>query len=282
MAAVVAAPQYDPPQYGLLASAAAPPPGEDPRAWTRSITWRPETCGGYGQISQCSAADLDPPDPGPGAPAYEPWAVVVQDRCTTMSGRDDVEGRLRRRLQAVESYAIARELWDGALTQADDLDNPYLTEAGSEDRPLTVLNGGTAVKLSVAAGLLEEALGDCLHGARGMIHAPRSVALNYPGVERTGATWVTRNGNLLVGDAGYPGSAPDHEDAAAPGDTQRWIAATGLVTVRRHPEITVLPGDDTTGGVRTADNTRLYRAERLVAATYDPCCRLFVLVDLTA
>lgn len=281
LAGIVFPPQAEPPQYGLVASALGPAPGETPDDWARGFSWKPETCGGYSVISQCSDTVLDVPGPGPGTPHYEPWAVVVEDSCSTLSGADGMPDRLRRQVLARESHALARELWDGALTQADDLGNPYLTEADSAARPLTVLAGGAAVKLSVAQGLLEEALGDCLHGARGMIHAPRSVAAALAVQEKVGTSLFTRSGNVVVPDSGYPGTAPSGGTAAAESST-RWMAATGLVTVRRHPEIAILPGDDATGGVRISDNRRLYTAQRLVAATYDPCCRLFVLVDLTA
>lgn len=281
MAGVVQPPQVEAPQFGLVASALNPPPGETPDTWARGFTWQPETCGGYSVISQCSDTELDVPGQGPGNPTYEPWAVVVSDSCSTMSGADGMPDRVRRQLIARESHAIARELWDGALTQADDLGNPWLTEPDTADRPVTVLAGGAAVKPAVAQGLIEEALGDCLHGARGMLHVPRAAAGMFAVQEKVGTSFYTRAGNLLVADAGYPGTNPDGETPASESST-RWVAATGLVTVRRHPEITILPGDDATGGVRTSDNRRLYTAERLVAATYDPCCRLFVLVDLTA
>lgn len=281
LAGIVSPPQVEAPQYGLVASALSPPPGENPGDWARGFSWQPETCGGYSVISQCSDTVLDVPGVGPGNPSYEPWAVVVSDSCSTMSGQDGMPDRVRRQLIARESHALARELWDGALTQADDLGNPYLTEPDTADRPVTVLAGGSAVKLSVAQGLLEEALGDCLHGARGMIHAPRSVAGRLTVQEKVGTSLFTRAGNLIVADAGYPGTAPTGGTPASESST-RWMAATGMVTVRRHPDITILPGDDATGGVRISDNRRLYTAERLVAATYDPCCRLFVLVDLTA
>jgi hypothetical protein len=281
MAGVVQAPAEEAPQYGLIASAQAPPPGEDPATWARGFSWRPETCGGYSVISQCSTAEIDPPEPGPGLVEYTPWAVIVQDACSTLSGRADVEGKLRRAVLGRQSHAVARELWEGALTEADDLGNAYLTEADSSDRPLNVLAGGTALKPAVAVGLLEEALGDCLHGSRGMIHTPLSVAEQFPGLTQSGARWVTRAGNLMVADAGYSGTAPA-EATPADEDSTRWVIATGPVTVRLHPEITVLPTDDSSGGVRISDNRRLYRAERLVAATYDPCCRVAVHVDLTA
>jgi hypothetical protein len=283
LAAVVPAPRAEAPRVGLVVSADPPPAGDDDR-WTEGLAYEPETCVGFTTVAACTADDMGDPDARTvGNVDYVPFVVLVEDACTTLSGDRGVRDRLRRQLDQVTSYAIAAELWTGTVAQAESYPNLYLTAPDTAAAPFDVVTA-SAQPMHIALGLLEQALGDCLHGQRGMIHVPRLAlpdASRLTAFRRSGSVLLTDVDNIVVPDAGYPvGSGAEPDGQAAATATQAWIFATGMVTVRQTAP-TVVPDLDSQA-VRTRDNRRIYRAWRTVAATFDPCCRLAALVDLTA
>jgi CBS domain-containing protein len=284
---LVTAPLAQPARMGLVVSA-APAPADEGNDWVRGLSYQPETCGGYTTVGACTNTDrgrVQREDPTP--VDYVPWVVEVSDACTTMGGPAD-EARLRRRLEQRTSYAIARELWTGEQAADDGSPNLSLAGAPTSDAPVTVLNDGTALSPKRAVGVMLQALGDCLHGQRGMIHVP-SLAAPFIPAERSGQLLTDKaTDHLIVVDAGYPvgaGTQPDVVTDPALGDPdadagQVWIYGTPMVVVRQGP-VTIEGVTDATA-VTTTTNLRERRAWRPVAATFDPCCRLAVLVDLTA
>lgn len=275
---VVTAPPATPPTQGLVVSAASPPAGEGD-AWLRGLSYRPESCAGYRLLGAC-----DTTDPGAAVPGdvsvvdYLPPTVEVLRTCTTMQGAAETD-EVRRQLAALAPYAIAHELWTGELATVESWPNLFLAAADSAAAPLTVVGGGAALAPALALGLVLEALGVCGHGQRGMIHVPRRAAVAWHNdVDRTGNIATVRStDDLFVVDAGYPGTEPDGE--AAPSATEAWIYATLMVTVRQGPDWVPADGAET---VRTSVNRRILRGQRPFAATFDPCCRIAALVDLTA
>jgi hypothetical protein len=277
---VVVAPRATIPPHSLIRAAVTNVDGET--GWERGLTYAPETPGGYKAFTRCSDAEYaDLPDGPTPTVDYEPWELLIEHPCDTTFGYDRVarDEELRRALDATESYAIARELWAGDLTRAaadagdipDDERNLALV-IGPE-----VLNAGTPAAPKLALGLLEEALGHALRGQQAYLHTGR-LAQQFLGhdLTREGNLITTRVGNLVVADAGYPGTPPEGV-AAAPG--VGWLYGTGQVVVRRS---TVFPPDEDAAVIDTARNRVLLRTGRVVAATFDRSAHFAVPVDLTA
>jgi hypothetical protein len=135
----------------------------------------------------------------------------------------------------------------------------------------TVLNGGTAVGLSVGIGLLEDAIAD-QYGGIGTIHAARELAAPFTHaqiVQRDGSRMRSPLDNLYAFGAGYTTTGPD--GTAAP-DGQAWVYATGPVLLWRS-EVQILEQFD------QRKNVRLAIAERSYAVTAD-CLRVAVLLQI--
>ena len=122
---------------------------------------------------------------------------------------------------------------------------------------------------------LDDALGDCLKGARGMLHVtPRLLAQQVAAfaVQKAGNLWVTPMGNIVVADAGYPGTAPSGQETSAGNE---WAFATGMVDIRLGEVFVTAPAD----GFHHRSNTNELRASRLAAVAVDPCCLLAIQVN---
>lgn len=194
---------------------------------------------------------------------YLPPALRVEERCTTRTGDTDLGARVRRQAEAATSFAVAHELWTGQRSDA----NPYTNPEGVTSQ----VNGRLA---SVAAtiepgiwdpydglGRLEELARREALGQDVFIHVPLEfVPLVANAVERNGNTLQTETGAIIVADAGYLGTTPAGARAAG----QLSIYATGPVQVRLS-EIVVSEEVD------HRLNLRVATADRVFAATFDPC-----------
>lgn len=279
MRTVVVAPRATVPPHSLIRAAVTNVDGE--QGWERGLTYAPETPGGYRAFTRCSDATYDDLPSGPTPVVdYEPWELQVEHPCDTTLGYDrvDLDEQLRRALEATESYAIARELWQGDLTRAAE-DAGDITE---EQRNLAlvidpvVLNAGDPVPAKRALGIIEAAVGHALRGQQAYLHVGREAQPFVPDLARDGNLLTTRVGNLVVSDAGYPGTAPG---GAAPAAGVGWLYATGPVVVRRSP---VFPADPDSAVIDTRTNRLTLRTGRVVAATFDRSAHFAIPVDLTA
>jgi hypothetical protein len=266
---VVAAPRATIPPHSLIRAAVTNLDGEP--GWERGLTYAPETPGGYRALAACTAAEFDDLEATAPTPVvdYEPWELHVEHPCHTTFGLDRpyLEEQLGRALDATESYAIARELWNGDLTRgSDDADGEPLPNLSLVDGP-TVLNGGAPVRPRLALGLLEKAVGDALRGSIAYLHTDR-VVQQFLGhdLTRDGNLITTRVGNLVVADAGYPGTGPG---GVTPADGVGWLYGTGPVVVRRS---TVFPAFPDAQTIDTRNNS----------ITLDRAAHFAVAVDLTA
>lgn len=260
-----------PPAYGLVASAARP---DIPR-WEQGLAWIPERCGtAYQLLPACGDAPGGYTPPRPGAAYYQPVGMRIADQCTTLGGPVDEE-RVRRVAEAQAPYIVARELWSGTLTQTDPYtfggdtyNNAYLASSAAT----TV--GGTAAAPLVALGRLEQAALEASHGQPVMLHVPPAAAWQLAvALTRVGQSWLTTAGSVVVADAGYPGTGPAGQAAGA----TVWAYATAPVAVLMTPWQLDL-ADQTT--VDRATNTRTVWAQRLFAATFDPCLLLATEITL--
>lgn len=272
----VVAPRATVPVHSLIRAAVT---NLNEPGWERGLTYAPESPGGYRAFAACTDAEYDDEGAGP-TPivAYRPWDLQVVHPCHSTFGLDEQQllAELDRAMETVESFAIAHELWNGDLTRdaldAGDVDAANLSLV---DGP-TVLNAGTPVSPKRALGLLQAEAGRATRGQQVYLHAARELEPYLPDLTRDGNLLTTRVGNLVVSDAGYPGTPPVGV-AAAP-DVE-WLYATGPIVVRRSAIERIGIGE---GALDTATNTLDLRSTRAVAATFDRSAHFAVAVDLTA
>lgn len=254
-----------PPTTGLVVSAVRPP--DDGTRWEDGFGWVPERCGGdYQLVLWCSDDDPAAYDiPRTSGVYHRPVGVRFADECSTMGGALDVE-RLRRIAEATTPFVVARELWDGERGQDDSFvirgdtySNAYLASASATEV------GASATTLTTALARLEHAAVEASQGQRVMLHLPTLLTGSLGEyVRRVGQDLLTRQDNLVVVDAGYPGTGPASEAVGA----TAWAYATSMVQVRISPLMMV---EDPTRTVNRSTNTVTAWAERVFAATFDPC-----------
>ena len=264
-----------PPTTGLVASAHRP--ADDDTRWETGLAWVPERCGlGYQLLPLCTGAYPGAFTPDRGAAVYHhPVGVRFASECSTLDGELDTE-RLRRMAEATTPFVVARELWDGALGQTD----PYTIRGQSRtNRRLAMTTGVTVIgsggsELLAGLGRLEQAALEATRGQRVMLHIPVRMAAKLADFgRRVGSDFLTRLDNLIVPDAGYPGTGPAGQVVGA----TAWAYATPWAQVRISPlTVTTEPGQT----VDRARNTVTAWAERVVAATFDPCAHFATEITL--
>lgn len=262
------------PRSGLLVS--VPPTSDGDQRWVNGFSLRPETCfSAHGQ--QICGPDVGASHGGPdsGLVYVRPAGFHVETTCRNRFNANlgDDEARVRRQMVAASSYLMARELWTGELTTADEYDtptggtgvaNPYL--AGPDANVIA----GTFDPIE-AIGLLEQTAREAALGQDVVLHVPLVVMpFLAQHLVQTGALLRTNTGALVVSDAGYLGTGPAGQ---LPTPAAVWMYATGAVQTR--------VSDIATGTIHTvADNTRLMVADRAMAAVFDPCVHFAISVVL--
>lgn len=253
----------------LINSASTPQDGAD---WPNGVMWVQESCPDGAMQPYCADPDpADAPALGPGLAYFRPHGYRVRDECSTMSGAvevpTEVEARLRRKADAIESFMAARELWTGAMTTADPstdqqgnvLVNAHLAAADAE----TVVT--TAATVAGKLGELEAAALAVTKGSQIALHLPPAYVLELGNLlRRVGNRMYTPLDSLVIADAGYPGTGPD-------GTGTTWAYATGLVYYESSP-LEVLADMGST--LDRPTNRYEMWAERVFAATFDPCVHL--------
>lgn len=283
----ITAPPATPPRYSLLTAVGAngQTPGAEP--WERGVTWQSEACGG-GDVLAATVAVQPARDAGSRPPRViaSPFYVwAVDDASTTPISQRDWQGRARRRLEATQSFQIAREVWTGALTIDTETDpaerNPYLAD--------TTRVVDSAYEAERALGVAEALAMSESQGRRIMLHVPIAVleAALRPGgsyiARDTGGVLTTPMGNIVVVDAGYPGTAPDAYEG---GTTTQWIYTSPMLGVRLSA-VETLPGSlaDAAGVAaalsRPANDLTVW-AQRLALYQLDPCARIAVSTNVPA
>lgn len=264
-----------PPMHGLQASAAEV---QTPTRWELGATFCPENCvEAAGWDPDCAAwpEGVKPEKSTAEHPldCYDVMPYVLESpfECDSQGFATlDFAGRARRQLEAATSKGMEFELWTGTLKPA----NPRL------DGGATVLASGAAVSLLKGLSLLSQALSNCAHGGRGMIHAPTFIvdqAIARYGFlyQVVGNRIVSANrGDVIVSGTGYPGTGAD---GTAVADGKSWVYATGPVQYRL-TETEVYP-DNVADATDRRQNNIEYRAERQVLANFDPCCHFGILID---
>jgi len=271
--AIVPSPPATAPPHSLVRAADTSRDG-DPD-WEKGLQYVPEAPGGYvasGSVFCAPGDEVEHLRPISDTVDYQPWEVQFHDPCETTFGYvpDDVTARMRRIADATESYAIARELWTGEVAREFGLPNAYLGKGA------TVVGGGAPLSPKRGIGLLEAAVGDALMGQQATLHVSRAARPYFYELVKVGQLLYTNLDNLIVADAGYDGSPPDGEAAAA---DVSWIYATGPVVVRRTPLL--MFSTENAEVIDTEMNRRIRTASKLVAATFDPAVLFAVPVTLS-
>lgn len=260
--AVVQQPLLVPPTLGLLAAANVVE--ETDERWVNGFGYSPEGCGVAEAFDLCASftktvAGAAPPITG------TPFGMVAQDTCSAYTkDTRQYEARATRKLLAMESYLLEKELWDGALNI-----NPHLAWAGN---PNLVTVTGT-INLLTAIPLIEQAAIDAMPGRRIMIHMRPVVlalfmAISPAGTLRyEGGRYYTPNNSIVVPGRGYSGKSPA---GTAPNATTESIYATTLVDVRHSPVFTNPPSF--AEALDRAENKVTYFAERAGHASFDYSC----------
>lgn len=266
-------PALAPGRRGLIAAAIEVI--EPDERWVNGFAYEAETCDPAQAIPiYCEPLpDGDGYSKEPGASGgiieYDPFSVVGADKCTTLDRARDRVGRARRQLIATEGYQIEREFWDGAIATAEGYPNPFLADASTTD-----LGSDDQVG---ALGKLEQALGECLHGQRGMIHATLTTVTywNQANLLRfDGNLILTALDTIVVTGPGYSGSAPGSPPTPpASVAAAAYAYGTGLVYLRRGPMFPVDDGNEASTVDRQLNDQTVF-VERAVAAVAAGCCTI--------
>lgn len=264
------------PLYGLLAALAGSNP-ELPGKWLLGVEWTPEqaAAGGTAGVVACELEGFEGEPAQPGPERFIPYAIWAADRCSTLDRGRDRGARARRNLDAVRSFLVEREFWNGDVARAEDeyAGNTFLAANGAD------VVSGAALSPTLGLACLEAAFAAFAPGQRAYIHAPVSVATLWfaaGAVEMQGNLMLTALRSIVIPGAGYTGDGP----AAAPGgdpvpagDGSVWAYATVA------PEVRVGTVDTLEGEVPWT-NDHVVRAWQPVAATVDGYARLAVELDL--
>lgn len=271
-AAVVQQTPLTPPSVSLIAAALAV--NEVDERWVNGFLYQPEGCGVADIFDICnndpttgfSKTIANNATPITGTPV----GVVAQDTCSTWGWQvADYRARATRMLLAVESFKLARELWEGTTTK-----NVSFVQNGIAN---TV---NTAVTALDVIGQLEQAFYGTSPAQRGMIHmSPRFLEFlmgisGGAALRREGNVYYTWLDSVVAVDRGYRGKGPN-------GAGGEWVYITPLVSIRRG-QIAIVP-DNMSEAMLRKQNQVTFFAERPVSATWNYNCQAYtVSVDFAA
>lgn len=265
---------------GLLAVAADP--GAGAARWLDGVTYTPEACAAPDPLPWvlCDTTDDIPdPDARPAAALWHPIVLRGVDVCSILDGirAPEREQRARSNLTATASWQAEREFADAVASTAGPDTNPHLSSAtgwATADEATS-----SAEPAAFALALLEQMLAECLHGQRGMLHAPPAVVALWDAAGQLrldGQVLVTANDNVVVAGSGYSGDDPDG-DAAAAGSL--WVYGTALVYQLRGP---ATPEGEALERVDRAQNTVETFVQQPLLLFASPCCKIGAQVSIAS
>lgn len=287
----ITAPPVVQPRYSLLVAANANGATGGSERWENGVVWTPEACAGGDLSPAWCGVNLERNPPSqPGQAIADPFYVFSADQCSAQGfAARDWQGRARRALEATQSFQVARELWTGAHTlnelaeQRTDEASPFLADTSQ------VVDANLPAHRAI--GVLEQLAMECSQGRRLMIHVPIAVlaaAQEHGYVLRdTGGVLTTAMGNIVVADAGYPGTGPvGPAGDRTPDNSTLWIYASSIVQARLS-EVETLPNSlaeayDWAQALDRPTNHVVVWAQRLALYQLDPCCRIALSTDLPA
>jgi len=184
-------------------------------------------------------------------------------------GYDPIE-ETTEELLAASQKAAEYELWEGVSLLASTSDGPFLRK---QSGATLVTSGGTTAALALRA--LEQSISLSPIGARGTIHMTRDVAselgnrLMYKGDgdSATNDRAITRLGTRVVIGSGYTGNGPIAATGAAASATNKWMFATGGISVHLGAIQVV---SDVSAAFNTSVNDAHILLQRSAAVHFDP------------
>ena len=245
--------------------------------WQNGVTVWPWPSGTPDATVPCAAGTSRVKEDGTPVdiPIFGPITPYFADACSTISVHDQetyVE-RATVAIRATESMPVERQLVSGFFAPT----NPFVG-----DLNVSLLNNGDPTDGQSSLALLENAIG--ASGKQGIIHAPPAVvsawdASGFTLVEEPSGFLRTKRGTPVVVGDGYIGQHP--ASVGAPGDTEEWAWATGLVSAWANPEPFMIPATMREALDRET-NFVVYRAEKTFVVEWDTELQAAVLVDWSA
>lgn len=235
---------------------------DNPSHWEVGFSYLSEGAGEIGVDDMCSRQHDALPETAKHTSDWTPYFLTAKYYCSTI-GYDvnDYAGRAQRLLEAATPKLLEWEFWGGTLAQSASLNNSYLAD-GTGPAAVAVTSMGAAI------GSLENALGKCGIGARGMIHCPPyAVGFFGSNLRREGNLLLTDRDTIVVPGSGY---AQFYSGTGAFD-----MYATGLTDVRLGP---VYVEDNV--GIDKTTNTITIRAYRAACVSWDELCKAKVTVTL--
>jgi hypothetical protein len=269
---VVDQPHLFPPAISLLTAAEVIDMSNE--RWVGGYTYPPEGCGEYDVFELCDTFEKSIANSSP-AVTGTPFGIVASDTCSTFGWQArDYKARAMRKLLAIESFAIERELWTNSLGLNTAIAGAFATD---------VTPGGTPVQpVRMIAEIEQQAIDTCGdEGAlRYMIHMTPYMfeyfhASSPMALRREGNRYFTPMDNIVVVGRGYTGSGPAGQVKTA---AREWIYLTSTVQVRHSPAFNT--PDTMVNATDTTINQVTFYAERAASAIFDTnCCHLALAVD---
>lgn len=268
MTEVYEGPQLQPPRISLINSADLITPTTE--RWYQAFDLILEGCGTPGVYAVCPPeSHADKTFEGSGQTnTYHPYVIYGTDTCSTWPAQREFYDRAQRKLLANESKVLAEILWTGSYGGVD-MTNGGTTNLGFVQASTPITLAGTHETWEALA-IMDQELGEC-SGGRSMIHVrPQVLAdlLYHDAIRREGNVYLSPMDNIVVADAGYPGTGPSNQ---AIGATEWMFGTTGIVQVRRGAIIR-LGEDNLASQVSRFTNDRLVVAERVAHVALDTSC----------
>lgn len=282
---MVEAPARTPLRYGLF-SVVQTPTDEDSTHARMGVRYEPGTCD-PAELTCLSCPDTNDPEDKESTEAKAlrgatPFTVFTRPVCSSVGWVEEAQQRAEAALRRGEERAVEAAFWTGTPASGCPDTTPHLAsnvmvtgDAGPNDvQPVTEqtaavdVAGGSVVGIVHGISLLEEALSEC-YGNEGVLHVPTAVATwmqRYNLLTRDGLRYRSPAGHLVAVGSAYPGTGPDGSD---PGDSDRWVFATGAVFMRRSP-IQTVPAE-VASALNKSTNDLGYTAERTYVVGWD-CC----------
>lgn len=190
----------------------------------------------------------------------------------------DDSSDLVKQAEGAAQKVLETELWSGTVARAAgdaDPDEPspnlYLSKEGGAE-----VISSTGVSPERALALIEGSIASSPTGSRGIIHMSRDVASSLgsrliykiKSREDENSFAVTRLGTFVVIGSGYSGSGPVGQANAAPSLTNKWIYATGNVSV--YLGVSEAVNEDISQGFKPETNDSFVSILRPAAIHFDP------------
>lgn len=271
---------------GLLSVARVTEHKSNDERWVRNFSYEFDTQPSYVRIltvddASVTGGELSDNQDDQRYADYQPFYIDVEDFASTFSlpGQDRFE-RVVKELNAATQKALEFEYWEGKAALADATGNFYLSKDGASTIPVS----GTFAP-SIALMYLEQAISDSPIGENGVIHMTRDVAsflgsrlIYKKGEDEYSGRAMTRLGTHVVIGSGYTGNGPIGDANATASATNKWMYATGPISVHLG-DIEVVNDNLAQGADVTINNMRI-KAYRPAAVFSDPSMHYAIRVTI--